>query len=141
MIDFNKIAVVNLVEDYYKRDYYFALYDTEEVKKGSMVVVNAGSKESRKVGIVKSIISKNEYNKNVTAQVVGVVNIDGFLVRQAEENKIKEIEKKKKELKKKLKTEIEKENSIEYYDLIAKRFSNNPIISELALELENLERQ
>ena len=82
MTGFSKVAIVNLVDDYNKKDYGFALYneDINEIVKYDTnhplyVIVNARGKDNRVLGILKEIKTVEEYGKNVTAQVVGVVNM------------------------------------------------------------------
>lgn len=147
MTGFDKVAIVNLLEDYSSRDYAFALYNTEwilieqgnfEVKPNSLVVVNAGGKDNRKLGIVKEIMSLEAYGKGVNAQVVGVVNVDAYNARIKEENKTKEIAKKKAAIEKELNEEINKRKDLIYYEEMAEKFSDNPRLAELVAELKGL---
>lgn len=147
MTGFNKIAIVNLLEDYSKKDYAFALYDTEHdlLMKSwngeeitALVVTNAGGKDKRVLGKVKRMMFVEEYGKGVTAQVVGVVNMDAYNVRIEEENRLKEIAKKKAEIEKALDAEIKKRKDAEYYEEMAKKYSDNPLIGQLVEELKGL---
>ncbi len=147
MTGFNSIAVVNLLEDYSKKDYAFALYDTEESLlinswKGeeftSLVVTNAGGKDKRVIGKVKRIMSVEEYGKNVTAQVVGVVNMDAYNARVDEENRFKEIAKQKAAIEKELKEEINKLQTFELYEKMANEHPENPKLKELVEQLKTL---
>ena len=104
-----------------------------------MVVVNARGKDNRILGIVKEIMPIEEYGKNVTAQVVGVVNMDSYLTRVEEENRLKELAKKKAAIEKALDAEIKKRKDAEYYEKIAKEYSDNPLITQLVAELKELE--
>ena len=68
MADFNKVAIVNLVDDYNKKDYGFALYDEDmnEIVKYDTnhplyVVVNARGKDNRVLGILKEVKSVEAY--------------------------------------------------------------------------------
>ena len=79
-----------------------------------------------------------EYNKGVTAQVVGVVNMDGYVARIEEENRLKELAKKKAAIEKELEAEINKRKSVEYYEEMAKKYSDNPKLAELVAELKGL---
>ena len=122
-----QVAIVNLVEDYSKRDYGFALYENEwnlivekdPSKHPVYVVVNARGKDNRVLGVVKELMTVEEYGKNVTAQVVGVVNMDGYNARIDEENRLKEIAKQKASIEKELKSEIDKMNNIALYEKMA----------------------
>lgn len=147
MTGFNKVAIVNLLDDYSKKDYGFALYDSEwvsieqgeyEVKPNALVVVNVRGKDNRVLGIVKKIMSLEEYGKGVTAQVVGVVNMDGYIERVNEENRLKELAKKKAAIEKELEAEINKRKSVEYYEEMANKYSDNPKLAELVAELKEL---
>lgn len=147
MEGFNRIAIVNLLEDYSKKDYAFALYDTEHdlLMKSwngeeitALVVTNAGGKDKRVLGKVKRMVFVEEYGKGVTAQVVGVVNMDAFNARVEEENRLKEIAKKKAEIEKVLDAEIKKRKDAEYYEEMAKKYSDNPLIGQLVAELKGL---
>lgn len=147
MTGFNCIAIVNLLEDYSKKDYAFALYDTEESlllkswnneEFTSLVVTNAGGKDKRVLGKVKRIMNVEEYGKGVTAQVVGVVNMDAYNARVEEENRLKEIAKQKAAIEKELKEEINKLHTIELYEKMANAHPENPRLKELVAELKGL---
>ena len=141
MEGFKNVAIVNLLDDYYKKDYGFALYD-EDLKlitrDNQMVVVNARGKDNRVLGTVKQVMTVEEYGKGVTAQVVGVVNMDAYIARVNEENRLKEIAKKKAEIEKALDAEIKKRKDAEYYEEMAKKYSDNPLIGQLVEELKGL---
>lgn len=141
MTGFNSVAIVNLLEDYNKKDYGFALYD-EDFKlfksENQLVVVNPKYKDSRVLGIVKDVVSVEEYNKNVTAQVVGVVNMDRYNYHIEEEKRIAEIKKKKAAIELELEKEISKRKTMEFYKKMAMEYSDNPRLAELVSELELL---
>lgn len=143
---YKNVAIVNLLEDYSKKDYAFALYNNElemifrsRTHYPVMVVVNARGKNNRVLGTVKDIVSVEDYGKNVTAQVVGVVNMDGYIARVEEENRLKELVKKKAAIEKALDAEIKKRKDAEYYEKIAKEYSDNPLIAQLVAQLKELE--
>ncbi len=140
MTGFNKIAIVNLLDDYNKKDYGFALYETEfrVLSKGDLVVVNAGGKNKRVLGTVKEIMNLEEYGKGVNAQVVAVANMDAYNARIEEENKAREIAKKKASIEKELEEEINKRKTIEFYEEMANKYSDNPRLAELVAELKGL---
>ena len=144
MEGFKNVAIVNLLDDYNKKDYGFALYDNElgmiqtMAHYPAMVVVNARGKDNRILGTVKEIMPVEEYGKGVTAQVVGVVNMDGYIARVEEENRLKELAKKKAAIEKELEAEINKRKSVEYYEEMAKKYSDNPKLAELVAELKGL---
>lgn len=145
MAKFNKVAIVNLVDDYNKKDYGFALYneDINEIVKYDTnhplyVIVNARGKDNRVLGILKEIKTVEEYGKNVTAQVVGVVNMNGYNARIDKENRLKEIAKQKASIEKELKSEIEKMNNIALYEKMAKEHPENPRLVELVNALKEL---
>lgn len=146
MTGFEQVAIVNFVEDYNKKDYGFALYEDEwnliiekdPSKHPVYVVVNAKGKDNRVLGILKEIKSVEEYGKNVTAQVVGVVNMNGYNARIDEENRLKEIAKQKASIEKELKSEIDKMNNIALYEKMAKEHPENPRLAELVNALKEL---
>ena len=147
MEGFKNVAIVNLLDDYNKKDYGFALYDEDMdllVKTwngeefSSLVVTNARGKDNRVLGKVKMIMSIEDYGKGVTAQVVGVVNMDAYISRVNEENRLKEIAKKKAEIEKALDAEIKKRKDAEYYEEMAKKYSDNPLIGQFVAELKGL---
>ena len=141
MEGFKNVAIVNLLDDCNKKDYGFALYD-EELKlftrENQLVVVNARGENNRILGTVKNIIIAEDYSHNVTAQVVGVVNMDGYIARIEKEKRIKELEKKKLAIEKELEKEINKRKSVEYYEAMAEKYSDNPKLAELVAELKML---
>lgn len=145
MTGFSKVAIVNLVDDYNKKDYGFALYDEDfdeiieyDTKHPLYVIVNARGKDNRVLGIIKQIKTVKEYGKNVTAQVVGVVNMNAYNARIDEENRQKEIARQKASIEKELKSEIEKMNNIALYEKMAKEHPENPRLSELVNALKEL---
>lgn len=151
MENFKNVAIVNLLEDYNKKDYAFALYDEDFKVLNSinnhpaMVVVNASSKNNRLLGKVKNIMSVEEFysiekNKHIkiTAEVVGVVNMDGYIAREDEKIRLAELEKKKIAIEKELEAEINKRKSVEYYEEMANKYADNPKLAELVAELKNL---
>lgn len=147
MEGFKNVAIVNLLDDYNKKDYGFALYDEEMsllraedygIKLNQLVVVNARGKDNRVLGTIKDIMTVEDYGKGVTAQVVGVVNMDAYITRVNEENRLKEIAKKKAEIEKALDAEIKKRKDAEYYEEMAKKYSDNPLIVQLVEELKGL---
>lgn len=141
MEGFKNVAIVNLLDDYNKKDYGFALYDEDFklfTRENQLVVTNARGKDNRVLGVVKQVMTVEEYGKGVTAQVVGVVNMEAYVARVNEENRLKEIAKKKAEIEKALDAEIKKRKDAEYYEEMAKKYSDNPLISKLVAELKGL---
>lgn len=145
MTGFSKVAIVNLVDDYNKKDYGFALYDEDinEIVKYDTnhplyLIVNARGKDNKVLGVLKEIKTVEEYGKGVTAQVVGVVNMNAYNARIDEENRQKEIAKQKASIEKELKSEIEKMNNIALYENMAKEHPENPRLAELVNALKEL---
>lgn len=145
MTGFSKVAIVNLVDDYNKKDYGFALYDEDinEIVKYDTnhplyLIVNARGKDNKVLGVLKEIKTVEEYGKGVTAQVVGVVNMNAYNARIDEENRQKEIAKQKASIEKELKSEIEKMNNIALYEKMAKEHPENPRLAELVNALKEL---
>ena len=74
----------------------------------------------------------------LTAEVVGVVNTSSYEAREAEKTRQAELAKKKAAIEKELEAEINKRKSIEYYEAMAKEYSDNPKLAELVAELKQL---
>ena len=148
MEGFKNVAIVNLLDDSYKKDYAFALYDEDYkliTQKDTMVVVNPREKDKRILGIVKDIMTVEDYcskdeNKwiKITAEVVGVVNMEGYIAREEEKVRLAELEKKKAAIERELEAEINKRKSVEYYEAMAQKYADNPKLAELVAELKNL---
>ena len=148
MEGFEHVAIVNLLEDSYKKDYAFALYDDDfhlinDIKRATnspaMVVVNARGKNYRQLGIVKEFMPVDLYNgTKITAEVVGVVNMNNYLHREAEKARLEEMAKRVAAIEEELEKEINKRKSVEYYEEMAKKYSDNPRLAELVSELRGL---
>lgn len=147
MEGFKYVAIVNLVEDSYKKDYAFALHENDwrlisyirEVQSPAMVVVNARSKNNRVLATVKKIIPIEEYvGTKITAEVVGVVNMNDYVRREADKARKAELAKKRAAIEAEIEKEINKRKSIEYYEEIARKYSDNPRLVELVGELRGL---
>lgn len=148
MKGFNKVAIVNLLDDYSKKDYGFALYDSELEYMGdwqmscigSMVVVNPRGKDNRALGVIKNIVLVEEYvGKAVTAQVVGVVHMDGYNTRVAEEVRHEEIRKQRAKIEKEFKARLDKLKDAEYYARMAKEYADrDPGLAKLVEQLKEL---
>ncbi|MBU5333563.1 hypothetical protein KQI61_15290 [Anaerocolumna aminovalerica] len=130
-----RIAVVNLLEDYYKKDFGFALFEDANV--GDLVVCNP--RGSYSLGKVKNITTQEEYGKSVTKEIISVVDMDAYNKR-VEERKIQlKLKKEKEEIKKELDKKISKLKDAEYYERIAKEFGDkDPEIVVMALRLKEL---
>ena len=149
MTGFENVAIVNLLEDYNKKDYAFALFDEDfktliETNKDNplphFVIVNARGKNNRIVGTVKEVMPVESYNgAKITAEVVGIVNMNNYIARENEKVRLEELAKKKAAIERELEAEINKRKSIEYYEAMAKEYSDNPKLAELVAELKNLE--
>lgn len=146
MTGFEYVAIVNLLEDYNKKDYAFALYNNDfelfdciNHDAPVMVVVNARGKDNRQLAILKNVIPVDEYKgSKVTAEVVGVVNMNNYIARENEKVRLEELAKKKAAIERELEAEINKRKSIEYYEAMAKEYSDNPKLAELVMELKKL---
>lgn len=152
MEGYKNVAIVNLLEDYNKKDYAFALFDEDlnvlnsmERNVSALAVVNANGKNNRLLGVVKEIMSVEEYysiDKNkgikITAEVVGFVNMDRYNLAEEEKVRLAELEKKKAAIERELEAEINKRKSVEYYEEMAKKYADNPKLAELVSELKGL---
>lgn len=148
-IKFKYVAKVKLLNSC-TGEYSFALYDEEyellkslkDGYKDALVVVNPRSKHIKELGIIVDIYTTEEFfgktNITITAEVVGVVNQEGYKAREAEKVRQQELAKKKADIEKELEAEINKRKSIEYYEAMAKEYSDNPRLAELVAELKNL---
>lgn len=147
MNNFKHVAMVRLT-DYTAKEYAFALYDKEFALletdcKDGLVVVNPSSKSNKVLGTITDIYETEEFyrlkgNIKVTAEVIGVVNTSGHAAREAEKRRLAELAKKKAAIEKELEAEINKRKSIEYYEAMAKEYSDNPKLAELVAELKQL---
>lgn len=151
MEGYKNIAIVNLLEDYNKKDYAFALYDEDYDclyylnYRDALAVVNANGKDNRLLGVVKDVLTVEDYysidanrGRKITAEVVGIVNMNGYIAREAEKVRLAELEKKKAAIEKELEAEINKRKSVEYYEEMARQYSDNPKLAELVAELKSL---
>ncbi len=148
MEGFKYVAIVNLTEDCYKKDYAFALFEddyrlisyVEAVSSPAMVIVNARGKNNRQLATVKKIVPVEEYNSSIkiTAEVVGVVDMNRFIRREEEKERLAELAKKRAAIEAELEKEINKRKSVEYYEEMAKKYSDNPRLAELVGELRGL---
>lgn len=151
MEGFKNIAIVNLLEDYNKKDYAFALYDEDFEAlchsncRDALAVVNANGKDNRVLGVVKDVMTVEDYysidknkGRKITAEVVGIVNMNGYIAREAEKVRLAELAKKRAAIEAELEKEINKRKSVEYYEEMAKKYADNPKLAELVAELKNL---
>lgn len=148
--NYKYVAIVNLLNDYNKKDYGFALFETEansiwlmneqfNQEEKYLVVVNPRNCNSRELGYVKNIIPAENYKGSTpTAEVVGVVNLDEYWKRVEEEKRQIEIEKQKAKIEKELDAEINKRKTVEYYEKMASQYSDNPRLAELVAQLKEL---
>ena len=81
MKDFNKVAIVNLFDDYACDDYAVALYDDEAklICDSWLVVVNGwGNENARVLGEIKRVFPIEDCDKEIVGQVIGVVNMEAY---------------------------------------------------------------
>lgn len=149
MKKFNYAAVVKLEES--SKYYYFALHDEDKEKletyNSNMVIVNPIRSDNRVIGLVKNVITKDEFmenpsNKNIkiTAEVIGVVDCRGYDARIKEKERLEELAKRKVELRKKLDAEIERRKTLEFYERMAQEYSDNVELVSMVEELKILEK-
>lgn len=130
-----RIAIVNLLEDYNKKDYGFALFDYASV--GDLVVVNP--RNTNVLGTIKEIMTKDEYKKDVSKEVIGVVDMTSYSERVKERERLAQIEKEKKELQRQLDVKISRLKDIEYYEKMAQELKDkDPEIAAMAQKLRDL---
>lgn len=151
MTGYKYVAIVNMFNDVNRKDYAFALYETEKdllVNQETMelyineplVVTNSTSKNNRTLAIVKEIKPVEEYKGcKITAQIVGVVNMYGYLDRKAAEEKELELKRKKNELITQIQARVDKLNNLAYFERIANQFADiDPDLAGLVDELKGL---
>lgn len=136
MEKYNHVAIVNLVEDYGKKDYGFALYDSEWKKSydGCYVLVNPQNKIT--LGVIKEVKTVEEYGKSVTKEVVGVCDMSNYYDRVGARQRELDRQKKEAQLRKELDERISKLKDMEYYNRMAKELADkDPEIANLVSEL------
>lgn len=136
MEKYNYVAIVNLVEDYNKKDYGFALYDSEWKKgyDGCYVLVNPQNKIT--LGVIKEVKTIEEYGKNVTKEVIGVCDMSAYNDRVEARQRELDRQKKEAQLRKELDERISKLKDMEYYNRMAKELADkDPEIANLVSEL------
>ena len=143
MEGFSKVAIVNLLDDYNKKDYGFALYDSEydllSCDGNDLVVVNARGKNNRVLGRVKELATLESWEKGVTAQVVGVVSMDGYNARIAEEKRQEEVKKQRAKIDKEFRERLDKLQDADYYVKMAERYADrDPELVKLVDQLKEL---
>ena len=134
MKDFNKVAIVNLFDDYACDDYAVALYDDEAklICDSWLVVVNGWGNENARVFPIE------DCDKEIVGQVIGVVNMDAYNKRHIEEKRLKETAEKKATIEKELEQEINKYKTVTYYEDMAKKYPNNSRLQDLVNKLLEL---
>lgn len=136
MEKYNHVAIVNLVEDYGKKDYGFALYDSDWEKcfDGCYVLVNPQNKIT--LGVIKEVKTVEEYGKNVTREVIGVCDMSAYYDRVEARQRELDRQKKEAQLRKELDERISKLKDMEYYNRMAKELADkDPEIANLVSEL------
>lgn len=122
---YSKVAVIK----YGTYPYYFAIYDDgNDYQVGDMVVLSGSSTPSYITEIITPEEAGNRSGKNITAEVIGKVDISAY-EKRVEQRKQKE--KLKKELDKR-KKEIQKKLDDEYYA------SKDETYAEMLREYEGL---
>lgn len=141
---YDKIAIVNFLDDYNKKDYAFALYDDEfkllsTIQSAPLVIVNPRSKENRVIGVLKKVIDAKDYKGiKITAEVIAVADMDSYNQRIIERERAVALEKEKKTIEKELNEEIKKEYSLDFYEKMVEQYPKNQRIKELVEKLKNI---
>ena len=151
---FNYVAVVELFEDVNKKEYGFALYDSElslicdeelNLKRDTMVVVNSLYETNKCLGYVLRVVPLNDFlaeNKNrgrkITAQIVGIVNTDGYDARVAEEKRQEEIQKQIVAIDKRVQDIIKEKQTITLYEDMVKMYPEDMELQQLVNTLKEL---
>lgn len=123
---FNKVAVIKW--SYYTQ-YYFAIYDDgNDYKVGDMVALSNNNPNAKIDEIISVEESRERYKRCITAEVIGKIDISAYEKRLAQR-------KEKEELKKgldKRKKEIQKKLDDEYYA------SKDDVYAEMLKRYESL---
>ena len=101
---FSKVAVIKFGGNY---PYHFAIYDDgTDYQVGDYVVVSANSPNAKIDEIISVEEAAKRSNKNITAEVIGRVDVSAYEkrveLRKEKEKLKKELDKRKKEIQKKL---------------------------------------
>lgn len=147
------IAVVTLLEDTSNKQYDFALYTDDyinlkrkpdgQVEEGNLVVVNPRLSTNRVLGRVIRVFDANVLaSPKPQAQVVGVVNMDRFQNQEAEEQRLADIIKVRKQLDEEIEKLSAQSKDSKYYDRIVSSITLSPgdTITGLLSELRSLEQ-
>lgn len=106
---FSKVAVVKWG---YRMQYHFAIYDDgNDYKIGDMVALSDNNPNAKINEIISVEEARERYKKDITAEVIGKVDVSAYEKRVAQRKKKEEL---KKELDKR-KKEIQKKLDDEYY--------------------------
>ena len=123
---FDKVAVIQM--GYQKKDYHFALYD--EAKIGDKVLVSGNA--ANEIYEIKNIITAEEaseaYNKDITAEVICVIDVSKY-------EKRKEARVEKEKIKKKMDAIIKQMDEVKKYEMYA---AENPELKELLQQFNEL---
>ena len=146
--DYEYVACINLVEDSYQRDYYFALFeeDYQQVERLNtevqypLVVTNAGGKARRVVGRIKHVMPAADCKYKVTAEVIAVIDTQNYESRVAKEYNNKAIIEKRHQIEAELQKEAEKTKNIDFYKRMASEYPDNKTLQQLVIELEELQK-
>lgn len=135
MTGYEKVAVVNLLNDYNKKDYEFALFT--DAKEGDLVVCNPLN--TYELGKVVSVLITEEYGKSVTKEVISVVDMAAYETRVAERENQKKIADEKKKIQKELDAKISRLKDLEFYERMAKELGDkDPEIKKMVEDLKEL---
>lgn len=121
-------AVAGTKQGCYGRKYFYAIFDDGEVYKvGDKIVVNGVNND---ILTIDEILSPNECNVNITAEVICKVQTSAYDKRVEERKEKAERKKEIDKIKKQMDKMIEEMNQTKRYEMYA---SNNP---ELAKKLK-----
>lgn len=116
---YSKIAVIK----YGAYPYYFAIYeDGNDYHVGDMVLLSGSSTPSNIVEIITLEEAAKRYNRNITAEVIGKVDISAYErrveQRKKKEKLKKELDKRKKEIQQKLDDEYYASKDLTYAEML-----------------------
>ena len=123
---FSKVAVFKLGE--YGTPYPFAIYDDgNNYDVGDIVALSNGTKNSKISEVISVEEARERYKKDITAEVIGKIDISAYEKRVAQrkekEELKKELDKRKKEIQKKLDDQYYAEKDDVYAEML-KRYES-----------------
>lgn len=143
MEKFEYVAVVNLLEDCSGKEHHYALYPNDKNKLDNslgncLVVVDHSTKNKFLLGRVQRVVTAESCRVNVTAQVVGVIDLNEYDSRIEKTEQIKQLKKNMAELEKKLDKVVKAADKVKMYEKLVEEYKENEEIKELVEAYKNM---